>query len=219
MSDVMGILSRMMTAFDVSKYKDLAHKLGVSPNTIDVWKKREKIPEKNILKCVNLTGYPLEWIENGGELDQYINKNHTSEQKSDDSTLLKVSLLQAGAGEGIYNFEKQHKLLSLNVEYFPYLANESSIVAIEIVGESMEPVLKQGDYILITPPKRERATEDGIYAIRVDGMIKIKLLQFMLDGTIKIISYNKEFETEIYDPKNSQIDFAIIGKKRLVISR
>jgi len=196
--DVREELNLLKKYLDISTDRELAEKLGTTKGNVDSWIKRQKIPDK--------------WSMVIGQMYENSTKNKKGHE-------LSVSVLQAGAGEGVYNFETQHKLLSLNVEYFPYLANESSIVAIEIVGESMEPVLKQGDYILITPPKQERATEDGIYAIRVDGMIKVKLLQFMLDGTIKIISYNKEFETEIYDPRNSQIDFAIIGKKRLVISR
>jgi len=180
---------------------ELSEALNVNKRNIESWIKRNKIPDK--------------WRM---IIQQKYDKTTKSETKTDDSVSLSVSLLQAGAGEGVYNFKSQELLLTLNPQLFPFLTKEN-IVAVEIVGESMEPVLRQGDYILITPSKEERATEDGIYAIRVEGMVKVKLLQFKLDGTIKIISYNKEFDAETYDGKTSQIDFSIIGKKRLLISR
>ncbi len=63
--EVRQVLSRMMLEFDVSKFKDLALKLGVSENTIDVWKRRKNIPEKNLLKCVHLTDCDYNWLLTG----------------------------------------------------------------------------------------------------------------------------------------------------------
>ena len=211
MDNIKEIIGRIKDAKKVSTNTALAQSLDVSYNTLNTWIKRGKIPEKIIKDIVQSEQLSYDWVLNGI-------KSEDSETKKDQNVSLSVSLLQAGAGEGVYNFETQERLLSLNPAKFPFLAKED-IVAVEIVGESMEPTLRQGDYILITPAKEERQTEDGIYAIRVEGMIKVKLLQFKLDGTIKIISYNKEFDTELYDPKTSQVDFAIIGKKRLLISR
>jgi len=67
--DINGLLSRMMIAYKVKKFKDLAEKLGVSSNTVDVWKRRGSIPEKNILKCINMTNCNENWLLNGvGEM-------------------------------------------------------------------------------------------------------------------------------------------------------
>ena len=125
--------------------------------------------------------------------------------------------LNAGAGEGVYNYEPQQTLISLNTTLFPAINQKS--VAIQIVGDSMEPELLDGDYIIITSIEPGRISEDGVYAIRIDGMVKVKALQFKLDGTVKIISYNKNYETEVYDPKTSQLDFEILGRKELRITR
>lgn len=212
MYDVRAVINRMKDATNSRRYEDLADILGVKLVTINNWKKRGKVPEKNILKCVLLTNKSKEWFLTGEESSI---KQETILHQSD---ALSVSLLQAGAGEGVYNFESQELLLSLNAAKFPYLAKEH-LAAVEIVGESMEPTLRQGDFILITPPKDQRETEDGIYAIRIEGMIKVKSLHFKLDGTIDIISDNPKYTTETYDPEKSQIDFAILGKKRLLLSR
>ena len=126
--------------------------------------------------------------------------------------------LQAGAGDGIYNFETQKTLVSLNPNLFPFVSSGHS-TAIEIMGDSMEPELRNGDYIVITPQEPDRNTEDGVYAIRIEGMLKVKSLHFKLDGTIDIISGNTKYPTENYNAETSQVDFQILGRKRLHLSR
>lgn len=204
MDNIKEIIGRIKQSKNVSTNTKLAEKLGVSYNTLNTWIKREKIPEKIIQDIVQSEQLSYDWLLNGVK----------SETKTDDSVSLSVSLLQAGAGEGVYNFETQETLLSLNPKIFSRLTNQT-LTAVEVMGDSMEPELYSGDYVIITPPSTDRATEDGIYAIRIDGMIKVKSLQFLLDGTIKIISYNKNYQTEIYDPSQMQIDFSIVGKLRI----
>jgi len=73
--DINSLLSRMMIVYKVKKFKDLAEKLGVSSNTVDVWKRRGYIPEKNILKCINMTACNENWLLSGvGEM--YKNKEN-----------------------------------------------------------------------------------------------------------------------------------------------
>ena len=181
----------------ISTDREFAEKIGTTKANIDAWIKRDKIPEK--------------WIM----IIEKIIKDSTNIVQKDS---ISVSLLSAGAGTGVYDFDTQETLLSLNPKMFPTITSDN-ITAIQIDGDSMEPTLRSGDYILITPPTPDRQTEDGIYAIRIDGMLKVKSLQFLMDGTLKIISDNPKYSPELYDPKTSQIDFQILGKQRLTISR
>jgi len=190
-------LNEYKKELEVSTDREFAEKIGATKGNVDSWVKRNKIPDKWILI-----------------IEKMINSGTKIGQKDS----LSVSLVTAGAGTGVYNFDTQETLLSLNPKLFPSLVGHH-ITAVQIDGDSMEPTLRQGDYILITPPTADRQTEDGIYAIRIDGMIKVKSLQFLMDGTIKIISDNPKYSPEIYDPKTSQIDFEILGKQRLTISR
>ncbi len=187
---------------------DIADALGISTRT---YQRFEKNPEEldRIRQVASLLDVSYDWLLTGKD-------NNDIAPIIDNS--LSVSLYRGGAGEGIYNFESSKYLLSLNTDIFPELKGKP-ITAIEVVGDSMEPILRKGDYILVTPQDRERRTEDGIYAIRLDGAIKIKALQFQLDGTIKIISYNHHYSSEIYDPAVSQVDFEILGKHCLTIAR
>lgn len=194
-------LDKVKEHLAITTDKRLSEVLEVNKRNIESWVKRNKIPDKWRMK-----------------IQQLYQNEAKHETKKETNVSLSVSLLQAGAGEGIYNFEEDHKLLSLEPSMFPYLSGKK-LTALQIVGDSMEPLLRQGDYILITQQNKLRQTEDGIYAIRVEGMLKVKSLQFKLDGTIKIISDNAKYEAEIYDPSESQIDFHILGKHILTISR
>jgi len=85
--DINSLLSRMMIVYKVKKFKDLAEKLGVSSNTVDVWKRRGSIPEKNILKCINMTACNEDWLLNGvGEI--YKNENIAPTESTNDKEFL-----------------------------------------------------------------------------------------------------------------------------------
>lgn len=60
---------------------------------------------------------------------------------------------------------------------------------------------------------------DGIYAINLHNQLLIKRLKFKLDGTIDIISENKEYPSENYNPKETQIPLHILGLRLLTIQR
>jgi len=190
-------LNRFKKKFGIASDKELAALLSTSKNNIDSWIKRDRIPEK--------------WV---------ISMDNFEHQKSNPDNVIGVPLLklQAGAGEGIYNFTPSTTIVSLSPTFFPFVSNEQA-TAVEIMGDSMEPTLRNGDYIIITPPEPSRSTEDGIYALRIDGMLKVKSLHFKLDGSIDIISDNPKYSIENHNPKASQIDFEILGRKRLHISR
>ena len=63
---------------------------------------------------------------------------------------------------------------------------------IRVSGDSMEPTLRSGDVILIdhsaTRPDRE-----GIYILRMDGMLLVKRVQAMPGGILNISSDNAAF--------------------------
>jgi phage repressor protein C with HTH and peptisase S24 domain len=211
--DAKAIIDRMKKALNAPTYAKLAEILGVKLSSLDSWKSRNNVPEKHILKCVLLTNKPREWFIDGREI-----KNIQEDMQMSDTDNVSIPIIYAGAGAGIYNYESQDTLITLNTSIFKDLKGKT-LLAVEVIGDSMQPALSQGDYIIVAPIQPTRSKEDGIYAIRFDGTIKIKALQFKLDGSIDIISYNQAYKTETFNPSESQIDFEIIGKKVLQISR
>lgn len=93
--------------------------------------------------------------------------------------------------------------------------NPSDLFSIGSAGESMEPTIQAGEYLLASRAEDHLKPGDGIYIVRLDGHILVKRLQLLPGGKLMVSSDNpayKPFEVELDDG----IDFAILGKVVLV---
>jgi len=91
-------------------------------------------------------------------------------------------------------------------------ATPSDLYLIYVDGESMEPTLRSGDVILLdrraTKPDRE-----GIYILRMDGMLLVKRLQGLPGSMIKVASDNPAYESfTVRLAEMQDQDFAILGR-------
>lgn len=86
--------------------------------------------------------------------------------------------------------------------------HQKDLVAIRVAGDSMDGTLADGDTVLID---RSRKKPDGVFAIRVGDALRIKRLQQMTDGTLRVSSDNPMYQPEHIHPENmSQVD--IVGQ-------
>ncbi|WP_435642163.1 S24 family peptidase [Micavibrio aeruginosavorus] len=89
------------------------------------------------------------------------------------------------------------------------------ICVIPAVGETVEPTIKGGEYILVTQAEEHLKPGDGLYVIRLDGDVLVKRLQRVPGGKLAITSDNpsyKPYEIAL----DGATDFAILGKVVLV---
>lgn len=59
------VIDRMKEVTSSRTYQELADILEIKLATIDNWKKRHFVPEKNLLKCVHLTNCDYDWLVTG----------------------------------------------------------------------------------------------------------------------------------------------------------
>lgn len=193
-----------------SNNKELAEYLQTPYDTLNNWIKRDSIPLKIIDSIVQNEQFSYDWIFTGKE-----NLTQNSHSENYEIDLLNV---RAGAGEGIYNYIIETvDTISLDKSFFRTPINTNKIKGIQVDGDSMEPTLRDGDYVLID--ENIRFGTNAIYAIQYGGQILIKRLQFKMDGTVLIISDNPKYEKEVFDPKENQLPFSILGIKILSIQR
>ena len=77
----------------------------------------------------------------------------------------------------------------------------------------MEPLLYDGDRILVNTAPQERIKDGSVYAVNYDGELRVKRLQKRLDGTFSLISDNPSYPPEIVPPDILRDGrFFIIGK-------
>lgn len=150
-----------------------------------------------------------------GKGEMFISNDTT---KNSDNYFIDLLNVRAGAGEGIYNYVIETvDTISLDKSFFRTPINTNKIKGIQVDGDSMEPTLRDGDYVLID--ENINFGTNGIYAIQYGGQILIKRLQFKMDGTILIISDNDKYDKEVFNPKENQLPFEVLGIKILSIQK
>lgn len=195
---------------------EFADKLGLkSYNIRDMESGKQKIPVElaEILEeNFSINGW---WLLTGKGEMLLKGNNLSSPNNNYNIDLLSV---RAGAGEGIYNYVIETiDTISLDKSFFRTPINTNKVKGIQVDGDSMEPTLRDGDYVLID----ESTTfgVNGIYAIQLGGQILIKRLQFKMDGTVLIISDNSKYQSETFNPIENQLPFQVLGLKVLSIQR
>lgn len=196
----------------------LSEKISVSKRTLQNYEKNDKEPTVSTVIDIAKNCHIDDWWLLTGKGEMLTNSKEKESIQNNDSYAIDMLNIKASAGKGIYNYEMEvvDKVV-MDKAFFKTKPDLTKIKIIEVDGDSMYPTLKSGDHIIIDETTSYGI--DGIYAIQLHGQILIKRLKFKLDGTINIISDNKAYEPELYNPKESQIPFHIIGMKTLSIQR
>ncbi|APE29112.1 LexA family transcriptional regulator [Aurantiacibacter gangjinensis] len=82
----------------------------------------------------------------------------------------------------------------------------SQLSAIRVVGDSMEPLLREGDEVLVD--RREQPFRDGVHVVRLDDSLLVKRVASKGNGRFSLLSQNLA-----YPPiEVGAEEFAIIGR-------
>jgi phage repressor protein C with HTH and peptisase S24 domain len=82
----------------------------------------------------------------------------------------------------------------------------ASLSAIRVVGDSMEPLLREGDEVLVDC--REQPFRDGVHVVRLDELLLVKRVASKGGGRFSLLSQNLA-----YPPIDVSVDeFAVIGR-------
>ncbi len=80
------------------------------------------------------------------------------------------------------------------------------LALIEVVGDSMEPTLRDGDEILVD--RGQAALRDGIHVVRLDGAVLVKRIETGRPGLVALRSDNPAYGTIECAPQ----DVTVIGR-------
>lgn len=214
--DIVPILERAKQALNIKSDYELAKVLDLANATVSGYRKRKSLPMEQCVKIAEQTGVSLDWLILGkGEMQP----ESSNAVQLDDSDAVFVPLydiyVSAGGGYEVYGEEISdyiafsHRWLIDEGLYLKDLA------CLKISGESMLPTLASGDVILVNHAKK---TGDGVFVIRMGNALRVKRLQHLVGGRLRISSDNPIYETEIIEPAELGDEFAILGKCHTRIS-
>jgi phage repressor protein C with HTH and peptisase S24 domain len=77
---------------------------------------------------------------------------------------------------------------------------DSAAYALEITGDSMQPVYREGDIIVVSPAATVRKG-DRVVVRTSDGQVMAKIMQRQTARTLELASFNKDHDTKTLDMK------------------
>ena len=168
--------------------KDVANALGISSQSLAQLKRRNSIPYEAIVYFCAKQSVSINWI--------LFDQLPTSlEAKTESFARIKYfKELHTSAGGGAWNDDEGFEYLKISCEGLNTLSHLKAehLHAIEVVGDSMEPTLKNAD-ILLCDTSRTVLEDEKVYVIQTpDGLLVKRVV--MMDNGIVLRSDNSLYE-------------------------
>lgn len=186
---------------------------GVTTSTITRFLARE-IKSLNIETIKNIADYYNISLEKFIDGSNSFSSNAEFVKNQNISFISFYKDIDVSAGSGI-EYENDGIVSSLPIPtYFLNLhgvAPEDALI-VKVSGDSMSPTLNNEDLVIVN--KNFSSSLNGIYVIKDDiNGLRVKRLDKDKDGSLKVISDNKKYETQLYsaDELKNEI-IVVIGK-------
>lgn len=180
--------------FPINRVNEFARVLGLTPEYILGFEKNE-----DIIRIYNQLEPPRQkYVYDVAE--QQLEEQNNVLKFPDGKQIIRGR--QTAAGSALYSDDYGAHAEVLSASMVPRGADE----LVEVVGKSMEPLIKDGEYVYIRHQPQVENGEIAIVRIEGDG---VTCKRFYVDGdTVTLKSENPEYEDMHFDP--SQI--TILGK-------
>lgn len=200
-----------------------AKRIGISKGAFSrIWNEGSVPGSEHLVSIKSRTGVSLDWLLTGdGDLSLYEIKpvvahpliEERSGYEKNEFTAIPRYNVQAAAGHGAINMmEEQLQPLAFRRDWLTARGlSPVSLAIVDVVGESMEPNLRDGDMVLIDRAQTE-VSSGKTYVLRIDGHLLVKNLQLLPQGLIQVCSFNTGFAAYQVDLSNESLDMAVIGR-------
>lgn len=189
----------------------IAKRLGVSVQSVYLWQ-QGSIPKANRLReLADLLGVSLQWLVYGNE------EPHSMLDHQTGVVVIPQLNIQPSAGFGGYVDSESDcvvKMIGLASEWLNQTlpgTNQKSLVVHSVAGDSMEPTLKDHDFVLLDTSV-DRVTRDGLYIVGFDGLLFAKRIQIVPGKKLMLISDNSAYQPLTVDLTDESSSFRVIGR-------
>ncbi len=190
--------------------KDVANVLGIKQLSFATMKKRGKLPLYEILEFCAKRKISINWLlynQSTKSLEEQTNRYVNVRYFKD---------ICASAGGGAFNYDDEVESIALDEHMVKIMGGKSkmkNIDAINVLGDSMEPTLYDGDIIFINRTLKD-ISKSGIFAISTEIGLFVKRVLQKSDGSIDLISDNPMYLVETVHSENIKVIGKVVGSIR-----
>lgn len=198
--NAIDFLNRLKSILKIDRDTALAEFLGVKQNTISGWKSRNTVDYDLIMtKCESLDWNYLLFgrISPKKDKDSYLFSDNDYKETIEGS---KIAMLDIPAAAGLpYHVGEVRYLSDLPVIHWPGEVFKHGLhIAIQIAGDSMEPVLYSGEWVIckmLDDPGRQIRNGNIYVVVTTEGVVAKRLYNPETDnGSITLQSDNPLYQ-------------------------
>ncbi|NLD37582.1 MAG: transcriptional regulator [Desulfatiglans sp.] len=196
---------RLCDASPIASQTDLAKTLNLSRAAISQQCKKNNVPKSWILELSQKYNLNPEWLVKGVPPI-----NLSQDNFHDKFVEVPKVVARLSAGHGSFETEPEHKeFYSFRKDWLSKKGNAKEMVLMDIVGNSMEPELKEGDTVLIDQSQKA-ILAGAIYAAGLEDTIMVKRVE-KRPNKLVLISENSNYQDIVFEGEEMN-SVRIIGK-------
>lgn len=208
-----ALAARMRRCAEIAGSGDeLARITAIPRRTLEYYLTGEREPK--VGRCVEIAkavGVDIGWLASG-EGEPFQKAQQAVEADDDAYAYIPLYDARCSAGNGTWN-ERSRVLVNLSFTRYSLRKKgltPSDLACLRVDGDSMTGLLEDGDTVMIDQ-RRNTLEGEGVYVVLLDDHLYAKRLQRQFDGSVLIISHNKEYQPMTV-PKDRLAELQIIGR-------
>ncbi|MDZ7759919.1 MAG: S24 family peptidase [Desulfovermiculus sp.] len=176
--------NRLCAATPIQSQTELARHLDVNRSAVTQAKERDSVPERWVYKLARDFSLDPDWLS--GKM-QDVHPDATSWEEYHPVPQVEARLSEQG--EFVYVHSKPGSgPYAFHVSWLQGKVNAQSLVLLKAYGESMEPIILNGDNVLVDQAQRE-IISGRIYVVGIENSILIRRIE-RLPGRWMLLSSN-----------------------------
>lgn len=156
-------MHRLAQGAGIRSQSELAAILDINRSAITRAKSRDRVPEQWIVRLSRLFDLDPDWLREGqSSLDRFVE--------------IPVVTARLGAGGGSHVLDADVRgHMAFRRAWLHQKGRPRDMVLMQVIGDSMEPTIQEGDYVLIDQSQKE-IYSGGVYALGLEETIMVKRL-------------------------------------------
>ncbi|WP_027186044.1 LexA family transcriptional regulator [Desulfovibrio inopinatus] len=198
--------ARVCQATGIDSQSELADKLRVHRSAITQAKKKKSVPEKWILRLSRMYAIDADWLMTGRKLG---GRQSCIENAPEFHRIPKVAARLSAGGGSLEVEDNIEFYQAFRLDWLRRKGNPEMMALLDVVGNSMEPEIKEGDTVLVDESQNQ-IIQYAVFAVGVEDSIMVKRLE-QQPGKIRLLSDNRDYSP--IEVRGDELhSFRIIGR-------